>query len=307
MAPEGDQTFAAKLLASTAVTALSHERRVASAIATAGWEVSHGVYYEDGETKKRREIDVVATQRWNISRQSKVIKLVVECKSASEWSVVFVPSVGRGGKCTLPSWSIVEPEVSLDLMRRLIDFGVSEAAAAEARRSLLKVLSRVDADADVALHPPIINPLSSGFVETNAGHTKDPEAAVTWKAVHALGSAITSFRVSETAERAADLAETARLNLNEDDIYARHMVDAMVNLRRVREYYHPIVVTQSPLWLLSDDIERIPWCRYELTDKSHKRMGWYDIVSAGQFAEYVHAISSGYHDMLEEAGGRRET
>ncbi len=216
MPPDGDQTLAARLLASTAVAALSQEKRIASTVAKSGWAVSHGVYYEDGETKKRREIDVVATRRWVKGAGIAVLKLVIECKSASEWNVVFVPSSPTHVSCVLPAWSITDNAISSAVMRHLISLGVGESAAADARKALLKGFSR-STRLDLDVQPPTLEPLASGFVETNIGQTKDPEAAVTWKAVQATNSAIASFGAMETASRANDIAAGLRLMINEEE------------------------------------------------------------------------------------------
>jgi hypothetical protein len=89
-----------KLVKSNAIVTLSMEEKIRELLEEFGWYAIHSSYYQDLETKKYRELDIVANKKWRkcIDEQQESflhLSLLIECKSMDGFHVVFSKGASR--------------------------------------------------------------------------------------------------------------------------------------------------------------------------------------------------------------------
>ncbi len=116
----------AKLLESGSVKSLLQERSVAEELRRLRWDVTHGVFYRDGDTGKVRELDAVASRESQFQGSPKdaaiSLKLVIECKSMNGFHVVVSNSEALS-RHLLESWWVADDRVSLAIFNSVIESG----------------------------------------------------------------------------------------------------------------------------------------------------------------------------------------
>jgi hypothetical protein len=84
-----------RILKSSAWQSLRQEQQVARVLTGLEWSVVHSAFYTDAETRKFREVDVIARQSWaRAYRGQKIygqVFAVVECKSATGYHILVSP------------------------------------------------------------------------------------------------------------------------------------------------------------------------------------------------------------------------
>jgi hypothetical protein len=293
------------LLGSTAVKSLIAEQDIAGYFTRAGWYVGHGVYYKDNASGKLRELDVLASQRWiapdDDGTAVALINLLIECKSSADYHLVFSHASHVPERTWLKEWKVKDRHVAVAIVKRLADAGLRDLLAAKTQRAFLKAAWE---HAGVDLAPaPVVPPASvSAFRETNIGIDKELDSSVLWRSVQALASAIASFHEAETVERADEIAFEIQIDLIEGRSPFARVQQELRTLLGFTEYYHPIVITNSQLWLADrGTIDPLGWCRLHLRDKSQMTTGWFDVVHSAALAEYVAELTSAYAAQLRAA------
>jgi hypothetical protein len=91
-----------RLKSSKAMQSLAMEGGIGSQLRALNWDVLHSCYYTDVKEGKLREVDVVGKQLWERKtkegRQILILHLVIECKSAKEYHLLFAPNSNLVGQ-----------------------------------------------------------------------------------------------------------------------------------------------------------------------------------------------------------------
>jgi hypothetical protein len=303
-------SLTSKLLVSGSVSSLLAERTVAMFLDRSGWRTGHGVYYRDVESGKVRELDVAASQRWRrkISKTQFTgaeLHLLVECKSAPGFHIVFAPTLERHAPPLLPGQWIADREELAAILSRLLAAGLP-AGEVTVLRAEVQELAFGDNHAPPLYVRPFAAPSVASFKETSIGNEKELENSVLWRAVMTLRSAVESLR----RERLADRIDDFNLGIEMDQI---DQVDPMIGAREqllrlvfFHELYHPVVVIESSLWLVTaKGLKSVPWCRLELRDASQHADWWVDVVNAATAQEYFRLLSKHYSAQFRSQKARK--
>jgi hypothetical protein len=82
-----------RLTKSEAVSSLTMEREICETMSANGWRAIRSPYYQDKETNKYKEIDIIASWRYQGLYRRKVallthLSLLIECKSISGYHII---------------------------------------------------------------------------------------------------------------------------------------------------------------------------------------------------------------------------
>lgn len=292
----------ARLRASGAVESLAAEEAIAETLTQLGWGASHGMYYTDPATGKSRELDVVAAQLWHRDEHgidlSCTLRLLVESKSARDFHLVFASTPQFHSRNTLAEWWIGEREVR--------DRTIAALLAADVNRDeIAKLRERYDTlSSDISKLDPVPIPVAAvgtTYKETNIGGEKDLDNSVLWRAILTLSSATEALRRRQMQTRLEDLLRTVTEARVLRDSPLADLRSAIEMLLGHREYYHRIVVIDSPLWMLAGGkLTRVPWCRFEQRNEWDHANDWFDIVARAEFESYAQALTAHFETARQQ-------
>lgn len=96
-----------------------------------------------------------------------------------------------------------------------------------------------------------------------------------------------------------DIAERNRCELEEDLADGRDRDEALAALARRRALVHAIIVTDAPLWTLTENrVARAKAVRLHRTSVVSAESQWIDVVDAAAFADYAAASTRHYARVL---------
>lgn len=299
---ETDDDFREKLSKSAAVRALQAEGEVAQLLRRLGWTTSHGVYYDDPLTSKRREVDVVATQEWvgpHPDFHRVRLKLIVECKSMSGFHLV-VREYPALTPCELAQWWIGDDSVVLDVVQGLSSYGLAEIQAAQLLRYCRGKALRLRAELLAPPLPPNTIMLGQTFKETNIGTDKDLDNSVLWRAIQTLLSAGEAFGRDSVDAALMDLRPAFVADHVESSQTLPTVTRVFDELLRTREALHFVVVAEASIWRSRhDELEPAQFCRLELSNKAHDRMAWLDVVSRSHVTNFLSDLTAHYVSAMQ--------
>lgn len=301
-----------KLANSPAMRSLVMEQGVGKALQGRKWTVSQSTYYIDLEENKIREIDVLAEQRWMIPRDDDQerdflnLHLVIECKSAKGYHLLFGPEIGLVAEFSDKlhrAWLGYEDNSAL-VAQTLAAGQLSEAQVACALQDFFDIAAPDGKYRNLALDisPPGAVSRASAFRETNIGHEKDLDTSVLWRASLALMSAVESLKrnsVKWKLEKIRYAADRAKKDAEELGIEpSGTLATVFINALEEVHIFHPIVVIDSMLWKAeSAELESLNWCRLKFTISGGSDW-WCDVVQVAHFTDYATAVTKHYVDYL---------
>src|ERR1044071_5031686 len=272
----------AHLLGSQAVRSLIGETRVSDALKVSKWEVSHSCYYRDLSSHKAREIEVVASKRWNArddDSSSVSVNLVIECKTNPGYNIIAASSSRSAVSAALERVWVVETDRLPLVLQAARNAGILYPTLNELRKAIIDTAFD-DARPSFEVRPPDAAVHASAFVETNGGTTRELETSVLWRAVQALGSAVASLK----AQWIDDMVEEIQVHriVNEfmgDEPFDR-IREYVVSRDRHHKFFHPFVFIESPLWVLKgSDLEQTSSIRLQFQNAPPTSLSWVDVVA----------------------------
>jgi hypothetical protein len=300
-----------KLAKSNAVITLSIEEKIRELLEEFGWYAVHSSYYKDFETKKYRELDVVANKRWRkyINERQEIflhLSLLIECKSMDGFHVVFSKARSRPLQfqgTDLCSWI---GQIS-DKERKLIIETLSDNhyKPKEISQSLFKFEEIAYPDNGCRVFDLLVNPYpeifcATSFRETNIGTEKDIENSVIWRAMQVVYSVAKSLKTKDFNSFISSLSIEAMLaEANEYDrinsLYST--IDAGTSNVSL---FHPIVITNAELWINEEKgLERVDWCRLYQHNSRGEVERWCDIVNSSGIDGYFRGVTDHYNSEAE--------
>jgi hypothetical protein len=249
-----------KLKQSHTVLSLQAEQRAAKTLAALGWTCFQGAFYRDLRDEKLRETDVIARQiwergDWRTNGTLVRLNLILECKSARDWQLVFAQGqrenrVGHVARV----WSGFAEDRFEWLHRALKAHGIPEASFVELRSRFKEHAFPDDRALPYGMMPdaPRSRVVVTAFRETNLDKEKDLESSVFWRATTSLRSATRSL-TALAMERHSELFEIAASQLPFS--WANFLIefdDACNESVRQVDIFHPVVLIDSPMWLLRE-------------------------------------------------------
>ncbi len=299
-----------KLLAATGTLSLQDERRICSVLEHLKWTAVHGPFYVDGTQAKDREIDVVGYQFWkrDLKRGEERyhVHMIVEAKTMKDYHILA--SAPRRPATRLHEtryWLGYDREFMPELKRRLRTAGVDPDTVVKCStdfanqafpegHAVVRKLLRIE--------PPPAQHVASTFRETNTSNERDLDSSVLWKASVTLRAA---FRALVADRRdyhsgwiaTTDEADLVHLNLDAIDKHVR-MVD----------YFLPIVVIRSHLWMVGDaTVTEIPWFRFVQLNHRGTTDWWFDVVREDYFKAYAAGATRHYSKELRQVKATRDS
>lgn len=294
---------------------LTGEQEIAMKLRQLGWAAEQGCYYNDTKLGKVRELDVVAEQMWvrdfDGDTQRVRLRLLVECKSASGYHILFSPSDGRADRDRLDShWLGTEHSMDSHLAGCLRSAGFG--------RTYIKwILEQFTAYAypeeyarvgDLQIDAPSAPMHASAFRETNVKGEKTLDNSVVWRATSSLRSASESLlrRALEVdLEHARVGIEFADPDLDPTDA----AFDVCTMEANSVDMLYPIVIIESPLWSVEGgQLRRVPWCRLRLINAWWVGSAdwWVDVVESNSVDEYFEFLSAHFQTGFRRAKARLE-
>ncbi|WP_426270781.1 hypothetical protein ACN9MB_03395 [Dyella kyungheensis] len=299
-----------RILSSAPYKSFQSERVVVDLFRDHAWASTHGLYYEDLQTQKQRELDVVARQIWLSGDKAHEwvcrITVLVEVKTMAGFHLLLSP--------------VESPDTRFfDHIRWFGDSTGKYKALSKRFRALGISLEDIDAlikrahqhaypEDRARLWEQMIRPQSlmafTSFRETNFGSEKELDNSVFWRASRNLRSAQASIVESMGRSDMRELLITAEFDHIKDD-----WVDGMwfTLSRRLNavDIIHPVVVTDAQLWIVGDEGPR--QCNYaRFGEQSYNGAieWWCDLVNSEHLGDYVAAVSSHYAKRLLASGGK---
>lgn len=301
-----DTDLKVKLRKSDSLRSLRMEYEVGGKLQEYGWTVRQSPYYTDLQQTKLREIDVMAEQRWMISRGEGQedflnLHLVVECKSAKNFHLLFGPETGPHFSDRMYRAWLGDEEND-----RLAQVLTAAELTDPQVKTLLERFDQISAPEGSYRHPAWdIGPIgpsfrASSYRETNTGTDRTEDGSVLWGAIMSLKSAVENRMKTSLDWKLKSMNHAvvwAKKDLDELDIeMAGHLESDFIDAVKEMHVFHPVVVIDSRLWKARpDDIEEIDWCRFKLSILGGKDW-WCDVVHSSRFAAYGNAVTKHYAD-----------
>lgn|GEM_PF-2081630 len=275
---------------------LSLELRTASLLRNHGWQATHGAYYVDplSDPPVERELDVAATRSWERKRDGAIVRLhlLVECKSLSRRNVICAGTAALDNRLYHQWLGEDDDELRLGIREVLASCGLPPA---ETRMTMERFERAVypggkSIVADLIAPPPKAPAHASSArdaVDERSAKEKDP----LWQALQGVFAAMNGTTRQELGMKLSGIHDD--LTLGQVSVEA-----AVETLRReagVVELFHPIIVTEAPLFMLSESgaLKPTPWCRLEHSRISSERR-WLDLVSLEGFDAYAGRLTHAY-------------
>ncbi len=234
------------------------------------------------------------------------IKIIVECKSAKDFHIVFTEYldqaiyennhfwIGNDWKDNdLKGISKILNKSQLDKyesgsIKRKLDQKMSEKFVFERSDNYVNPM-----DFDIQI--------CGSFQETNIGKVKDIEASVVWRAGKALNSVVDSICKSNWSKFSSDLKFQIQLNKK----YVNFSVEKQLEyiLGKMGEFIilHPVLVIDSKLWKVKqNEISTLKFCRYLERNISGAVYYWFDIVNSEFLDEYIEKLTSFYKEQTDK-------
>lgn len=300
----------ALLRTSDAVLSMGSERRAFESFERQRWDSTQGVIYQDIETNKFRELDILAQQLWRHRAKTHhgitAIRLLVEVKSLAGYHLLFTPTGDHGDVSYSTRFWLGDRDrgryqwlLSL-LEREGFSATLSAELASDFGASLFPRGRR--APRPIAVDPPPAPFIATTFRETNTKITKDLDASVMWRAAASLRSAVQScFRKQMRINR--EFVSQAAFFAGADP--AKRVEDVRKSLMRQAlrvEEHHPVIVFDAQLWKTeSASLERIEWCRFVQRDTMGDAVFWCDVVQANALDAYLEVCTKHYERALRRS------
>lgn len=284
------------------------ESAVCDALNSLGWDAKHGIYYQDIETTKHREVDVIARQFWR--RKSKngeqIVRLtmLVEVKTMKGFHLLVSPFEGDGFSLYQNiHWLGDSGGDYPELASALRDNGMEEIA-------LISLLKRVHqfayprqrARTWMLMVRPNSGTVFTSFRETNIGTEKELENSVFWKASQTLRSASKSIQKSIMEGSLDDIAGSVKYAPKSKDRHISYVLGCAIMMLNRVDIIHPVVVTDADIWVSRGDApELVKWSRFVQNSYNETTEWWCDVVNSKHFAEYAQTSSKYYSSRLKAA------
>jgi hypothetical protein len=292
------------ILGSVTNRSLSLEARVATAFRERGWITSHSAYFRDPATGKDREIDVVAQRVVNRQRdplhQTIRLSILAECKTAEEGSLLFVPLPPNGGQRLYSHW--LDPDhhpTRARLFDVLTTAGLEKVDATEALEQFLAAVypegESMFGDLLTREALPPVNRASSGHSVWKDRNPLNDGTQALYSTIEGTSAELLSSSADEVRDRVAvtgggtpGLAEA---------------IDVMSSEATSLQLFHPVVVTDIPLWLRQHDgdVVEITSCRVEQSRIATAAIRWVDVVHESHLIEWAEALTRWYEEKLHTA------
>ncbi|WIG54829.1 MAG: hypothetical protein OJF61_000615 [Rhodanobacteraceae bacterium] len=293
-----------KLLTSLPYKTFRAERDVSDLLEHSGWKATHGLYYEDTDTKKQRELDVVARQIWQRSQHDVTqlcrITLIIEVKSMIGFHLLLSkhPATNQNFYEHI-RWLGDGSGKYLEIAEMLRALDVEESKISALVRKLHRyAYPRETARMRPMMIRPNAAPVFTSFRETNMGSEKELEVSVFWRASQGLRSAFKAI--------CQDIHETHLINLRdaaEFEANSTSWPESMLWWTRERvsilDIVHPIVVTDAQLWLSdSSGPTECSFARFGAHTYTGSMSWWCDVVNASHLPRYIAELSKHYRSKL---------
>jgi len=292
-----------KLFKSSAVNSIILERKVFESLKKMKWQVSHSPYYIDVDSKKHREIDIVASKYWNVKDDfSCRVNLLIECKSLKDYHII-VDNKRNAKRYELKDFWLGNDNIfHYQKIRKLLK------KAKTSENDINAIVGKLDSyccpdgivcrNADFIFDAFKIDAYNV-FRETNIANTKDIDNSVIWKCQQSLSSCINSF--DEFFWNDIDYSIKTIKNdsiFNSSDLVAE-IVSGLINDVKHKEIVHPVIVVESNLWELNSDrmnkLNYFRLCFQQLRDTEL----WVDIVHIDHVDEYFEKLKT-YENFIKK-------
>jgi hypothetical protein len=275
---------------------LSLEMRVASLLHNHGWKATHGAYYVDplSDPPVERELDVAATRSWRRKRDGLIIRLhlLVECKSLSGRNVLCAATERMENRLYHQWLGEDDDELRAGLLDVLASCGLPQAEAREALERFKRVTFPGGKSAVAQLFaPPPKAPVHASSAKDAVGERSGGEKEPLWQAMQVVFAAMNGTTRQELGMLLSELHN----HLTGGGVDVETAVEALENGAMSLDLFHPIVVTEASLFMLSGTgaLKPTRWCRLEHSRISSEHR-WFDLVSFEGFDGYAAQVTRAY-------------
>ncbi len=309
-----DETIQDKLSGADSTKSLRAERRVSEAFRAKRWDTYHGPFYRDPETKKLREVDVVARQVWvrrlKSGQQAVRLHLYAEVKSIKGYHLLFSRYDARSMlHYQLRLWpGTFDQGKHRWLKKALLVEGLSDAEVLVWLRKFEQVAfpRQRQAMSTGSFEPPPVKWWSSAFRETNIGAAKDLDNSVLWRSVLALRSSFASLRRYMIDYHGTGIAGAYSAAKTFDESPSEWLGDSLRRHATMVDYFHPVVFVEAPIWVAGEkSITSVPWVRFVQLNPLGLVISWCDVVHLERLKEYVVVVSKHYERQRQRLKAQR--
>lgn len=297
-----------KLAESASFHSFLSESAVCDVLRSLRWNAKHGAYYEDLETKKQREIDVIAQQFWRRKTkngdQQVRLTVLIEVKTMKGFHLLVSPFEEDGFSFYQNVHWLGDPHGDYsELASSLRVNGMEEGAIDKFVQRLQQfAYPRQKARPWLLMVRPNTETVFTSFRETNIGAEKELDNSVFWKASQSLRSASKSIQKSILEAHLEDVAGSVKYAPKTEEKRINYVLGwAKDRINRI-DVIHPIVVTDADIWVSgSGGPEPVKWSRFGQYSFDGIPEWWCDVVNSKHFAEYALLISMHYALELKSA------
>jgi len=276
-----------------AYRSLISETGIAAILRKLEWNALHSAHYVDVNERKEREIDVVARRSWVHPRKNQIahLQLFVECKSLASKQILLAELTGEedDSERVYFTWPGDDDDRLRDDIRKII-----------AARGIdtMSVLDRFDEiafpDGERAINRLIPDAPKATFRASAARESsRDNDAGPLWDGIREAFSAMNGASHEEVV---------LALENFRDELGAVEEPDADWALDRLKDaastvmFYHPIVVTEAPLFRLTPKGNLFPvgWGRVQHARVGVRAATWIDVVHAEAFDLFAGELTAWY-------------
>jgi hypothetical protein len=291
-----------QLAASDAAESLRMESFISGCFQRCGWPADRGVYYNDPETGKPREIDVVSRQilerprrRRGVGAPLTNIYVLCECKSLSGWNILF----SRGEiedpyENRMPYFWSGHEEHILEIVEAVSKIPAFQCCNRNNLYGYYTDRAYPDGGA-IACHthlpPPPVELIATAFRETKGGSEGnrrfDGQGSNNplWNAIRSVLAA-TNAAEARSLEIMRSYTMEIKSYLHDDALVESQAFFFDAELMR-HVCYHPVVFCKARLFQLNDDgLNDIKSARIYVRDLSSKHK-YVDVVSIDVAAAYI--------------------
>lgn len=300
---EGLSNLKEKLLNSDAVHSLKLETEVYDNFKKLKWETTHSPYFIDPKTEKDREIDIIATKRWNETTKhlTSDITFIVEAKNLKDYNIIGCNRLGSYAGCyPLSIWIGNNTTYLLPKLTEILTkHNIKSNDILSVRDQILKACYPYNEYLFLDYAPTSFNiPMFNSFRETNTAITRELENSVAWKALQGLKSCY-EFYIKQFWQGIDYLINYAMKELHgSTKKLTEYLIDNLASKAKEIHYIHPLLVIESKLWQLeNNDLKKLKYLRLVIQQMPHSPF-WIDIVNKDHLNEYM--LLTKYYDNFFE-------
>lgn len=280
------------------------ESFIANCFRSRKWPAEQGVYFQDPETGKAREIDVICRHFLDRPLRRKGVggpiinfSVISECKSLSGWNVILLkgdahPTFKEFENRVVDHWTGNE-EYLRELIEQILQYPAFRNGDSNLLYSYYISRSHPD-DMQLAYHMRLLQPpvdlVASAFRATKSGTDERETNNPLWSAIQSVLSATKAAKI-RAVDTMRSYTQDFSPRTNGSSEFVRNIAFSFDSEVTRRSFFHPIVFCKSRLFSLDDEFADVRSARIIVRDLDFG-LKYVDLVTLDGAADYIDSMLS---------------